>query len=173
MRLVDPILAELEQEAHATRRVLARVPEAHLSWRPHPKSFSLGQLALHVATIPGNVARLAALESLPEPPAFVQRAATSASELVPALESSLAEARQVLNGFDDAAMMATWRLMSGGRELLAMPRAAVLRTIMLNHWYHHRGQLLVYLRFHDVPLPSVYGPTADESPFAPVAAGVA
>jgi uncharacterized damage-inducible protein DinB len=72
----------------------------------------------------------------------------------------------VLAGFDDAAMGATWRLMSGGRELMALPRAALLRTIMLNHWYHHRGQLLVYLRVHDVPLPSVYGPTADESPFA-------
>jgi uncharacterized damage-inducible protein DinB len=166
MRLVDPILAELEQEAPATRRVLARVPDAHLAWRPHPKSFSLGQLALHVATIPGNVAQLAAIDVLPEPPAFVQPAATSASDLIPAFEASLAQARQVLAGFDDAAMGATWRLMSGGRELMALPRAALLRTIMLNHWYHHRGQLLVYLRVHDVPLPSVYGPTADESPFA-------
>ena len=173
MRLIDPILAELEQEAHATRRVLARVPDAHLSWRPHPKSFSLGQLALHVATIPGNVAQISALELLPEPPAFVQPAATTAAELVPALDASLAKARQVLQEFDDAAMTRTWRLMSGGRELMALPRAAVLRTIMLNHWYHHRGQLLVYLRFHDVPLPSVYGPTADESPFAPAPAGVA
>lgn len=165
MRLSDAILAELEQEAHATRRVLARVPDAQLSWRPHPKSFSLGQLALHVATIPGNVAQLASLDLLPEPPAFVQPAAASAAELVPALEASLAQARQVLNGFDDAAMMATWRLLSGGKELMALPRAAMLRTIMLNHWYHHRGQLLVYLRVHNVPLPSVYGPTADESPF--------
>ena len=106
MRLIDPILAELDQEADATRRVLARVPDAHLSWRPHPKSFSLGQLALHVATIPGNVAQLAALELLPEPPAFVQPAATSAAELVPALDASLVQARQVLNGFDDAAMTA-------------------------------------------------------------------
>jgi uncharacterized damage-inducible protein DinB len=170
MRLIDPILAELEQEAHATRRVLARVPDAHLSWRPHPKSFSLGQLALHVATIPGMVAKLAALDSLPEPPQFVQPSATSAGELVPAFEASLAQARQLLDGFDDARMAATWRLMSGGRELMAMPRAAVLRMIMLNHWYHHRGQLLVYLRMHDVPLPSVYGPTADESPFAPAPA---
>jgi uncharacterized damage-inducible protein DinB len=166
MRLIDPILAELDQEADATRRVLARVPDAQLSWRPHPKSFSLGQLALHVATIPGNVAQLAALELLPEPPAFVQPAATSAAELVPALEASLVQARQVLNGFDDAAMQGTWRLMSGGTELMALPRAALLRMVMLNHWYHHRGQLLVYLRLHDVPLPSVYGPTADESPFA-------
>jgi uncharacterized damage-inducible protein DinB len=166
MRLIDPILAELEQEAPATRRVLARVPDAHLAWRPHPKSFSLGQLALHVATIPGNVAKLAALEGLSDPPQFVQPAATSAAELVPAFEASLAAARQVLGTFDDAAMAGTWRLMSGDRELLAMPRAAVLRTILLNHWYHHRGQLLVYLRCHDVPLPSVYGPTADENPFA-------
>jgi uncharacterized damage-inducible protein DinB len=166
MRLIDPILAELDHEADATRRVLARVPDAHLSWRPHPKSFSLGQLALHVATIPGNVAQLAALDTLPEPPAFVQPAATSAAELVPALEASLAQARQVLNGFDDAAMHRTWRLMSGGTELMALPRAALLRAVLLNHWYHHRGQLLVYLRLHDVPLPSVYGPTADESPFA-------
>lgn len=173
MRLIDPILAELEQESHATRRVLARVPDAHLSWRPHPKSFSLGQLSLHVATIPGNVAQLAALESLPEPPQFVQPAAASAAELVPAFEASLAQARQVLNGLDDAAMAGTWRLMSGGKELMAMPRAALLRTIMLNHWYHHRGQLLVYLRWHEVPLPSVYGPTADENPFATAAAGAA
>jgi uncharacterized damage-inducible protein DinB len=170
MRLVDPILAELEQEAQATRRVLARVPDAHLSWRPHPKSFSLGQLALHVATIPGNVAQLAAADVLPEPPRFVQPAAASAAELLPAFEASLAQARQVLSGFDDAAMLRPWRLLSGGHELMALPRAAVLRTIMLNHWYHHRGQLLVYLRMHDVPLPSVYGPTADESPFAPAPA---
>jgi uncharacterized damage-inducible protein DinB len=171
MRLIDTILAELDQEAHATRRVLARVPDAHLSWRPHPKSFSLGQLALHVATIPGNVAQLAALDQLAEPPAFVQPAARSAAELVPALDASLEQARRVISAFDDAAMHSTWRLMSGGKELMALPRAAMLRMIMLNHWYHHRGQLLVYLRLHDVPLPSVYGPTADESPFAPAPVG--
>lgn len=173
MRLIDPILAELEQESRSTRRVLERVPDAHLSWRPHPKSFSLGQLALHVATIPGNVAKLAAVDELPEPPAFVQPAAASAAELVPALDASLATARQVLNGFDDAAMMKPWRLLQGGKELMALPRMAVVRTILLNHWYHHRGQLLVYLRFHDVALPSVYGPTADESPFEPAAAAQA
>lgn len=166
MRLIDPILAELDQEAQTTRRVLSRVPDAHLSWRPHPKSFSLGQLALHVATIPGNIAQLASVDVLPEPPQFVQPAATSAAELVPALDASLAQARRLLDGFDDEAMSRTWRLMSGGSELMALPRTALLRMVMLNHWYHHRGQLLVYLRCHDVPLPSVYGPTADESPFA-------
>ena len=127
---------------------------------------SLGQLALHVATIPGNIAELASLDSIPEPPRFTQPEAASAAELVPTLNASVAKARQVLGGFDDARMGATWRLMTGGQEIMAMPRAAVARTIMLNHWYHHRGQLLVYLRMHDVPLPSVYGPTADENPFA-------
>jgi uncharacterized damage-inducible protein DinB len=85
----------------------------------------------------------------------------------------VAQARALLAGFDDAAMMQTWRLLSGGRELMAMPRVAVVRAIMLNHWYHHRGQLLVYLRMHDVPLPSVYGPTADENPFAAEISGAA
>ena len=169
MSIIDVLLAELDQESHATARVLERVPQAHLSWRPHPKSMSLGQLALHVATIPGNVAELAAMDSIPEPPAFVQAEAATAAELVPALKASVARAREVLGGFDDEAMGATWRLMAGGKEIMAMPRAAVARMIMLNHWYHHRGQLLVYLRMHDVPLPSVYGPTADENPFAAAA----
>jgi uncharacterized damage-inducible protein DinB len=166
MKMIDVLLAEMDQEAQSTARVLARVPQAQLSWRPHAKSFSLGQLALHVATIPGMVAELAAPDSIPEPPRFQQAEAATAAELVPALEASLAKAREILGGMDDAKLMATWRLMSGGKELMAMPRAAVIRMIMLNHWYHHRGQLLVYLRMHNVPLPSVYGPTADENPFA-------
>ena len=170
MAIIDGLLAEMEQESHATRRVLERVPQAHLSWRPHPKSMSLGQLALHVATVPGMVAELASVDTIPEPPVFVQPEAATAAELIPALTTSVAKARHHLGGFDDAAMGATWRLMSGGRELLAMPRAAVARAIMLNHWYHHRGQLLVYLRLLDIPVPSVYGPSADENPFAAVAA---
>jgi uncharacterized damage-inducible protein DinB len=166
MRIVDTLLAELDQEAHATTRVLEGVPQAHLSWRPHPKSMSLGQLALHVAANPGNVAKLVSMDTIPEPPQFVQAEAATAAELVPTLKASIAEARTILSGFDDAAMGATWRLLAGGKEVMAMPRAAVVRVIMLNHWYHHRGQLLVYLRMQDVPLPSVYGPTADENPFA-------
>jgi uncharacterized damage-inducible protein DinB len=173
MRIIDGLLAELEQEAQTTRRVLERVPQAHLSWKPHPKSMSLGQLALHVATVPGNVAQLAAQDTIPDLPKFVQPEAATAAELVPALTASVAQARALIAGFDDAAMMQTWRLLSGGRELMAMPRVAVVRAIMLNHWYHHRGQLLVYLRMHDVPLPSVYGPTADENPFAAEISGAA
>jgi uncharacterized damage-inducible protein DinB len=172
MRMIDGLLAELEQEAETTRRVLQRIPQEHLSWRPHPKSMSLGQLALHVATVPGTVAELAALDTIPEPPAFVQPEAATSAELVPALTASVAQARQVLGGFDDARMAAMWRLQSGGKEILAMPRAALVRAIMLNHWYHHRGQLLVYLRLLNQSVPSVYGPSADENPFA-VAATVA
>ena len=166
MSIANALLTELEQEAQTTRRVLERIPQAHLSWKPHAKSMSLGQLALHVATVPGNVAELGMLDTVPEPPAFIQAEAATAAELVPALTASVAKARQHLSGADDAAMGATWRLMDNGREVLAMPRAAFLRAIMLNHWYHHRGQLLVYLRLLDLSVPSVYGPTADENPFA-------
>ena len=166
MKIIDGLLAELEQESQTTRRVLERIPQEHLSWRPHPKSMSLGQLALHVATVPGNVAELAARDTIPEPPTFVQPEAATASELVPALAESVAKAKRALGDFDDARMGAMWRLQSGGRDILSMPRVAVVRAIMLNHWYHHRGQLLVYLRMLNQSVPSVYGPTADENPFA-------
>ena len=165
MKIIDGMLAELEQEAETTRRVLERIPQAHLTWKPHPKSMSLGQLALHVATVPGMVAELAAVDTVPAPPAFVQPEAATASELVPSMTDSVAKAKQILGGFEDSKMNETWRLQSGGRDILAMPRAALVRAVMLNHWYHHRGQLLVYLRLLDLPVPSVYGPTADENPF--------
>ena len=166
MKIIDGLLAELEQEAETTKRVLERIPQAHLTWKPHPKSMSLGQLALHVATVPGNVAELAAIDMIPEPPSFVQPEAATTSELIPSLNDSVAKARRALGSFDDAKMGAMWRLQSGGKEIMAMPRAAFVRAIMLNHWYHHRGQLLVYLRLLNQSVPSVYGPTADENPFA-------
>jgi uncharacterized damage-inducible protein DinB len=165
MSIAQTLLAELEQESQTTRRVLERVPDAQLRWKPHPKSMSLGQLALHVAMVPGNVAELLVPDSM-EAPQFVHPEAAAAADLVPALEASVASARKHLGRLDDAAMGATWRVTKGGRELMAMPRAAFARAIMLNHWYHHRGQLLVYLRLLDVPVPSVYGPTADDNPFA-------
>jgi uncharacterized damage-inducible protein DinB len=165
MKIIDGLLAELEQEAATTRRVLERIPQAHLSWRPHPKSWSLGQLALHVATVPGNVAEIAAKDT-PSPSDFTQAEAATAAELAPSLAASVEKAKQVLGGFDDARMGAMWRLQRDGKDILAMPRVAFVRAIMLNHWYHHRGQLLVYLRLLNQSVPSVYGPTADENPFA-------
>jgi len=165
MALIEGMLQELEQETQTTRRVLERVPNEHLSWRPHPKARTLGQLALHVATVPAGVAELAS-RSPAQAPDFADPTPRSASELVPALEQNIARAKQALGGMDDAALMATWRLMRGDRELLALPRVAFLRSVMLNHWYHHRGQLTVYLRELNVPIPSIYGPSADENPFA-------
>jgi len=166
-RLVDPFLAELDQEAATTRRVLERVPDAKLSWKPHAKSMSLGQLALHVATIPGALAQMLSNDSLDMATvSFVQPAAGSAAELLPALNDSLKAAKETLSGFDDRRAMATWKLTKQGKELFAAPRIGVVRSILLNHWYHHRGQLSVYLRLLDVPVPSIYGPSADENPFA-------
>jgi len=165
MTIIDGLLAELEQEAATTRRVLERIPQEHLSWRPHPKSMSLGQLALHVALVPGLVAENAALD-IASPNSFIQPEAATAAELVPALAESVAKAKRALGTYDDAKMTAMWRLQKDGRDVLAMPRVAFVRAIMLNHWYHHRGQLLVYLRLLNLSVPSVYGPTADENPFA-------
>src|SRR3954470_18036205 len=107
MKLIDGLLAELEQEALTTRRVLERIPQEHLAWKPHPKSMSLGQLALHVATLPGNVAELAAQE-MPAAPKFVQAEAATVAKLVPSLTESVARAERALGGFDDAKMQATW-----------------------------------------------------------------
>ena len=165
MAIVEGMLQELEHEAQTTRRVLERVPEAHLTWRPHPKSLSLGQLALHVASVPGAVAEMASLPGLDSPPGFEHPQALTAAELVPELGDSVARARAALGGMSDQQAMETWTLKDGERVILAMPRAVLLRSIMLNHWYHHRGQLSVYLRELNVPVPSIYGPSADENPF--------
>jgi uncharacterized damage-inducible protein DinB len=166
MALIDGLLQELEQEAKTTRRVLERVPGDQLSWRPHEKARTLGQLALHVAIVPGGVAEFVASPSPAQAPQFIDPSPENASVLIPALDESIATARRVLTGMDDAAVLETWRLMQGDRELFAIPRIAMLRSVMLNHWYHHRGQLTVYLRALGVPVPSIYGPSADENPFA-------
>lgn len=164
MRIADSFLMELDNEAKTTRRVLERVPAAKLSWKPHAKSMSLGQLALHVASSPGAVAKLAAA-SIDTPPSFSQPEAASSAEILEAHDASVASAKAAVNGWDDSKMMETWSMTVNGQVMMSMPRVALLRAIMLNHWYHHRGQLTVYLRLLDVPVPSVYGPSADESPF--------
>jgi uncharacterized damage-inducible protein DinB len=167
--MIDAVLMEMEQEAQATRRLLERVPEGKLSWKPHPKSFSLGQIALHVAQLPGAISTMAAQEVF-ELPQFQQKEAENRAEILQTFERSLSTAREVLSQMDDQRLMGTWTLQNQGQVLMSMPRAALLRTIMLNHFYHHRGQLCVYLRLLNVPLPSIYGPTADENPFLQPAA---
>ena len=171
MTTIESLLQELEQEAQTTRRVLERVPEDRLAWKPHDKSMSLGQLALHVATTPGSVAELCQ-QSPFQVPQFTQPSTTSTAELMRAFDESIGKARQILRGMDDAALGKTWRGVDGDRELIAMPVGAVMRTIMLNHWYHHRGQLSVYLRQVGAKVPSIYGPSADENPFAAQPASV-
>jgi len=165
MAMIDGLLQELEQEARTTRRVLERVPEDRLSWRPHPTARTLGELALHVAIVPGAIAELAASPSPAQVPRFADPSPKAASELIPALDAAIGKARKALGAMDDASLAATWRLMLGDRELFAIPRVAFLRSTMLNHWYHHRGQLSVYLRQLGVKIPSIYGPSADENPF--------
>jgi uncharacterized damage-inducible protein DinB len=166
MRTTDPYIDELMMEASTTRRVLERVPEAHLNWRPHEKSMSLGQLAFHVATLPRQLTEFVTADALDfgastgAPPTV-----GSSQELLAAFTASTEQAQAYLMNLSDERAAATWRLVVDGRELFAAPRAGVLRSFLFNHWYHHRGQLLVYLRLLDVPVPSVYGPTADENPF--------
>jgi uncharacterized damage-inducible protein DinB len=166
MALIDGMLQELDEEARTTRRVLERVPDSKLTWRPHEKARTLGELAMHVAMVPGAVAELIASPSPAQVPQFTDPTTQSAAELVSTLEDSIAKAKRVLGGVDDATLRETWRMMQGEREVFAVPRVALLRSVMLNHWYHHRGQLTVYLRELDVPIPSIYGPSADENPFA-------
>jgi uncharacterized damage-inducible protein DinB len=160
------LLAELDQEANATRRVLERVPGQYLGWRPHPKAMALGQLAWHVATIPGNICGLARLDGLDAATAnFEPRMPDAVEELLPAFEAALEDARAFLRGFSPEAEATPWSLTSAGREIFTIPKAALIRTLMLNHWYHHRGQLVVYFRCLDVPVPVVYGRSADEKLF--------
>ena len=166
MALVDGLLQELEAEAQTTRRVLEHVPGDKLDWRPHEKARTLGELAMHVAVVPGAVAEFVTGPSPVQVPSFEDPRLQSVADLVPALEQRIAKANQVLSGMDDATISSTFRLMHGDRELFSLPRVAMLRSIMLNHWYHHRGQLTVYLRALGARVPSVYGPSADENPFA-------
>lgn len=165
MRQTDALLQELEQEARTTRRVLERVPDDQLRWRPHDKARTLGELALHVAILPGAVAEFVAKPSPVQAPQFIDPSPSSAAELVPTLDQAIARAHKALGGLDDAAMTSPWRMVDGDRELFTVTRGALLRSLMLNHWYHHRGQLSTYLRTLGVAIPSIYGPSADENPF--------
>lgn len=166
MAHTDPILREMEQEAAATRRLLERVPEDQLKWKPHPKSDSLGQLALHVAQIPGAVSAITTLDVF-EAPSFQDRPeAISRRQLLETFEEGLAAARKIVAGMDEQKLAEPWTLQRNGQMVFTSPRGDIVRTILLNHYYHHRGQLSVYLRLLDVPLPSIYGPSADENPFA-------
>jgi uncharacterized damage-inducible protein DinB len=166
MTLIGSILQEFDHEAATTRNLLERVPDDKLDWTPHPKSRTLGQLALHIAAVPGAIASLATSASPASMPQPQEPRPASTADVLAAHDESSATVHRALDGISDATLMETLRVMAFGREIMALPRVAMIRTVMLNHWYHHRGQLTVYLRELDVPLPSIYGPTADENPFA-------
>lgn len=163
--MASALIEELTAEAAITRRVLERVPETHLAWAPHGKSRTLGQLARHVAANPDSVSALAAQNPATFPDFAEEPMPDSTAELLSILDASVAAGVERLAALSDADLVATWRVMANGAELMAMPRHAFLRSVLLNHWYHHRGQLTVYLRLLDVPVPSVYGPSSDENPF--------
>ena len=161
------MLEEFREEAAITKRSLERVPADKLGWKPHPKSMALGQLAWHVATIPGGIARIAQQDSFDVlTGSFVPPQPKNLEEVLTAYEQSVRDAEKFLTGLTEERARGNWRLMKGDRQLFQQPRAVVLRTIMFNHWYHHRGQLSVYLRLLDVPVPVIYGRSADEDPFA-------
>ena len=163
----DSLLNELYQEAAVTRRVLERVPGDKLEWRPHPKSMSLGQLAMHVASIPGNLSRLVQADEFDASQAnFTPPSPSSVEEVLTAHDGSLRVAQDYLVGVDEQIAHESWRLTFKGKEVFSAPRGGVIRSLMMNHWYHHRGQLSVYLRLLDVPVPVIYGRSADENPFA-------
>ena len=165
MRLVDSILMEIDQEAQTTKRVLDRIPGDKLAWKPHPKSFSLGQLALHIASVQASVATAAVPDSM-EAPTFSQPEPKNRQEVLETFAKSLESAKDTLKKMDDARLSSMWSLTKNGRVLMSVPRVGFIRSILMNHIYHHRGQLSVYLRMLDVPVPSIYGPSADENPFA-------
>lgn len=163
--IATSLLAEFEQELGTTRKFLQRVPEERLTWRPHEKSMTVGQLALHIAQTPEGVLRLSEPNQA-APPDFSagQPQPATLREVLDALDHSAAYLRQTLPTIDDSRMRDTFRVVQGGRTLMALPRVAFLRSIMLNHWYHHRGQLGVYLRLLGAAVPSSYGPSGDEMP---------
>ena len=165
--MVDAFLQEWESEAKTTRRVLERVPDKHLSWKPHAKSMSLGALALHVAQSPGFIADWAKTDHFQFTPDMAKQAeAKSNAEILQAHDSGSENLKTVLKQVGDCGLGKMWKATAGSATLMEMPKASLVRVVVLNHLYHHRGQLSVYLRLLDVPVPSIYGPSADENPFA-------
>jgi uncharacterized damage-inducible protein DinB len=163
MSIAQTLLAEFEVQAPITRRFLERLPQQKLTWQPHPRSMTAGQLAFHLALVPGAVARF--VQNNPaQAPDFNFPQPASVDEVLKTLDESIESVREILDRSDDAAMNEIWRMEAGGREVLAMPRGVFLRNVMLNHWYQHRGQFSVYLRLLDIPVPSSWGPSADEMP---------
>ncbi len=167
--MTEQFLAELEEEGALTRKALQRVPEGRNDWKPHPKSMPLGYLAFLCANIPTWVAMAINQDELdlqpPGGPTYKKTEASSTAELLQMLDDNLAKARTALENTTDAHLLTTWRLLVAGNIVSEQTRLHVLRNAVFNHLAHHRGQLTVYLRLNDVPVPAIYGPSADDKTF--------
>jgi uncharacterized damage-inducible protein DinB len=162
MTIKDALLAEFDHEMGTTRKLLERVPDAALGWKPHDKSMSLGGLATHLSNIPhwaGALLNQAEFDLAGAPPNL--EPLPSSAAIVAAFEAATKQARASMDK-SDAEYTAPWTLKRGGQLMFSMPRVAAFRSFVISHTIHHRGQLSVYLRMHDVPIPSIYGPSADE-----------
>lgn len=166
MAVMDTLVAEMDREFPTTRRVLDRVPGDRLAWKPHERSMSLGALAWHLATIPGFVASSIVEDEVDFTKRERQPQPDTAAAILAGFDANAAQARQTLADLGDAKALATWTGRVGDKVVFSVPRVGFARTILLNHSYHHRGQLSVYLRLLDVKVPSIYGPSADDNPFA-------
>lgn len=167
MSIAQSLLAEFEKQVPVTRRFLERLPEDKLTWKPHEKSMTAGQLAYHLAFVPAGVVRLVQNNPAPAPDFSTSERfpqPKSRREILEKFEESISAVRTELPKFDDKAMNETWRLTAGGREVLVQPRSEFLRDVMFSHWYQHRGQFSVYLRILNVAVPASWGPSADEPP---------
>jgi uncharacterized damage-inducible protein DinB len=166
MKIIDTLLPEYDQEMAKTRTVLERCPEDKYDWKPHQKSFSMGALATHIANMPGWGADAITKDSFdvapPGAPPYKEDPVRSRTELLERFDKNVAAARAAIAGADDNDFMKPWSLLAGGKTIFTMPRIAVLRGMIMNHTIHHRAQLGVYLRLNDVPVPAIYGPSADE-----------
>jgi uncharacterized damage-inducible protein DinB len=163
MNLIDPVLSELSHEAATTRRLLDRVPQPHLAWKPHEKSMTLGRLATHIAEIPGWVSGIVDKDELDiGASGYTPPKIESVAEVLATFDRNIAAATDTLKRQSNDRLLANWRFKKNGQLMLEMPRLGMIRSFLMNHLIHHRGQLSVYLRLQNVPVPSIYGPTADE-----------
>jgi len=166
MKLGEMFLSEFDHEMASARKTLERIPENKLSWKPHEKSMSLDRLAGHLAELSGWAAAIVGQDSLDFAPPGGQPmqplVATSQKQVLEAFDKNCEATRRALSSASDEHLMKNWSLMRGGQTLMAMPRLSFLRSFWMNHLIHHRAQLGVYLRLNNIPVPSVYGPSADE-----------
>ena len=170
MAIRDGLLPEFDNEMKTTRKTLERVPEGKGDWKPHEKSMTLGRLAGHLAELPTFATRALTSDSFDVRPAGGEPprqplVMTSRQQLLEAFDTNVAAARAAISKASDEDFMKTWSVLAGGKPMMSMPKVAVVRTFTLSHVIHHRGQLSVYLRLNNEPVPSIYGPSADENPF--------